>query len=299
MALDGLAVPVATLFGPDGALDTGRNARFTRDLSDAKVDHVFVLGSLGEFPSITDPERERLVDIVIESATGKTDVWVGCGAPSTKQAVAYAEAAEAAGASAIVAVAPYYLHPTMAAVERYFRALRVVVSGPLLAYNIPSLVGYALPPELVHRLARDGVIQGLKDTAGSLASVEGFLTGAPAEFPILPGDDALAVEAIAKGASGAVMGSANIVPKLGVALVTAARARDAAKSAELQGILTGLLDAMHAGPFPATVKFLAQRLRGADVGYRAPYDALAPEEEAAVLARLAPVEERLRPFLGK
>jgi 4-hydroxy-tetrahydrodipicolinate synthase len=299
MTLDGLSVPIATLFADTGELDLGRNTQFARDLSEAKVDHLFVLGSLGEFPLVTDPERAKLVDLVAESVTGKTDVWVGCGAPATARAVAYAEAAESAGAAAIVAVPPYYLHPPPAAVDRYYRALRAAISVPLLAYNIPSLVGYALPPERIHALARDGVLAGVKDTSGSLDSVDAFLRGAPDGFAVMPGDDALAASAIAHGASGAVMGLANCVPKLCLELVRAARAGEAARAEELQALVTALVHVADAAPFPAVVKFLAAQLRGTRVGYRAPYDALAPDEEAAVLARLAPLKDRLAPFLGR
>lgn len=299
MTLTGLSVPIPTLFTDQGALDLGRNTRFARDLADAKVDHLFVLGSLGEFPSVTDDERRRLVDIVVESATGQTDVWVGCGAPSTVQAVAYAEGAESAGAAAVVAVAPYYLRPTPAAIDRYYRAIAGAISIPLFAYNIPSLVGYPISPELVHGLARDGVLAGVKDTAGSLPSIERFLTGIPNGFAVLPGDDALASPAIALGAAGAVMGMANLVPKLCVELVAAARGGDRSHAAELQGLVNELVEVARAGPFPSADKFLAARLRRAEVGYRAPYDPLSPDEEQAVVARLAPLEDRLRPFLGR
>ena len=299
MSLDGLVVPIPTHFADDGALDPGKNAKFARGLSDAKVDHLFVLGSLGEFPSLTDDERSRLLEVVIESATGKTDVWAGCGAPSTRQAVTYAEEAESAGAAAVVAVPPYYLHPTLPAVERYYRAIRGAVTVPILAYNIPSLVGYAVPPALVHGLARDGVLSGLKDTSGSLASVQSFLAGAPTELAVFPGDDAFASVAIRGGAKGAVMGIANVVPRLCVELVAAARGGDPARADELQRLVDDVVEVSRAGPFPSTDKFLAARLRGADVGYRAPYEALGPGEEAAVLARLEPVRERLLPFLSK
>jgi 4-hydroxy-tetrahydrodipicolinate synthase len=299
MALDGLVVPTPTLFGDSGALDTGRNAKFARTLSDAKVDHLFVLGSTGEFPSVTDPERSRLVDIVVESATGKTDVWVGCGAPSTGRAVAYAEEAEAAGASAVVAVPPYYLRPTLDAVQRYYRAIRAAVTVPVLAYDNPSLVGYALPPSLLHGLAREGVLDGVKETSETLESVVALLEGAPDRFAVFPGDDRFAVGAIARGAKGAVMGVANVVPRLCVELVGAAGRGDLARARELQALVDALVEVRRAGPFPSTIKYLAAELRGADVGYRAPYDALSPEEAARVNDRLTALRERLAPFLGR
>ena len=299
MALEGLSVPIPTQFSSEGAVDLGRNARFARALSEAHVDHLFVLGSLGEFPSITPAERGPLVEVVVESAAGRTDVWAGCGAPSTAQAVAFAEQAEGVGAAALVAVPPYYLHPTLDSVAEYYRTIRKAVTVPLFAYNIPALVGYALPPPLVHALARDGVLAGVKDTSGSLESVLGFLAGAPAGFAVFPGDDPLASAAIARGARGAVMGLANIVPRLCVALVEAARRGDSARASELQGTVDELADVTKAGPFPSVDKFLAAHLRGAEVGYRAPFGPLTHDEEAAVLARLDPLRPKLRPFLEK
>jgi 4-hydroxy-tetrahydrodipicolinate synthase len=299
VTLDGLTVPVATQFTADGELDYGRNARFVRDLADAKVDHLFILGSLGEFPSITEEERPKLLEATIDSIPGKADAWIGCGAPSTRQAVRYASDAEMAGAAVIVAVPPYYLHPSTAEIDRYYRAIGAALSIPLLAYNIPSLVGYALVPAQLHGLYRDGVIAGTKDTSGSLASVKSFLDGAPEGFTVLPGDDALVLEAIEAGAHGAVMGVANIVPKLCVALVAAARAHDAGRARQLQDLVTALVEVTRVGPFPSVDKFLAAQLRHAEVGYRAPYDPLSPEEERAVLARLEPLRDRLAPFLGK
>ncbi len=297
MGLDGLVVPIPTLFNDDGDLDPGRNSKFARALSEARVDHLFALGSLGEFPSLTDPERASFEELVIESASGRTDVWVGCGAPSTRQAVRYAEEAETAGAAAIVAVPPYYLHPPLAAVERYYRAIHGAISVPLLAYNIPSLVGYSLPPALVHGLAHEGVLAGVKDTAGSLESVAAFLTGAPDAFAVLPGDDVLASAAIARGATGAVMGIANVVPALCVELVARARAGDRSRAEELQTLVDEVVRASRAGPFPSTDKFLAAHLRGSEVGYRAPYDRLTDAEERTVLSRLEPIRAQLRPFL--
>ncbi|MGA7861737.1 MAG: dihydrodipicolinate synthase family protein [Thermoplasmata archaeon] len=297
MALEGLSVPVPTIFGENGQIDAGQNARFTRNLCDARVDHIFALGTTGEFPLVTAPERPLLLESIIESLGWHTDAWVGCGAPATAQAVANAEQAEEAGATAVVVVPPYYLTPTEASIKHYFRAIKKAVGIPVLGYNVPAHVGYALSPALVHELAREKVLAGLKDTSGSIDSVHGFLRGAPDGFVVFPGDDILAGPAIAAGAVGAVMASANVVPRLAVDLVAAARKGDAMKVAELETPLRALLVALEAGPFPSVVKYLAQRLRGAEVGYREPYGPLTPDERAKVDAALVPAEPLLRPFL--
>ena len=297
MALECLAVPVVTIFGENGEIDAGQNGRFTRKLCDARVDHIFALGTTGEFPLVTAPERPVLLEAVIESLGWHTDAWVGCGAPATAQAVANAEQAEEAGAAAVVALPPYYLTPTEASIKHYYRAIKKAVGVPVLGYNIPAHVGYALSPGLVHELAREKVLSGLKDTSGSIDSIRGFLHGAPEGFAVFAGDDGLAGAAIAAGAVGAVMGSSNVVPRLAVELVAAARKGDAEKVLALEPPLRALLVALEAGPFPAVVKYLAHRLRGAEVGYREPYGPLTSEERAKVDAALGPAEALLRPFL--
>lgn len=299
MALDGLSVPVLTIFGPDGQIDAGQNARFTRALCDARVDHVFALGTTGEFPLVSASERPVLLESIIESLSWRTDAWVGCGAPATAQAVAYAEQAEEAGASVVVVVPPYYFAPTEASIKHYYRSIRKAVGIPVLAYNIPAHVGYALSPALVHELAREKVLAGLKDTSGSLDSVRGFLHGAPEAFAVFAGDDLLAGPAIAAGAAGAVMASANVVPRLALDLVSAARQGDTQKVAGLEPPLHALLAALEAGPFPSVVKYLAHRVRGAEVGYREPDGPLTVEERSRVDAALERARPLLHPFLSE
>jgi 4-hydroxy-tetrahydrodipicolinate synthase len=299
MSLEGLAVPVLTLFDSQGAVDPGRNARFARKLSATPVDHLFVLGSTGEFPSVTPAERRALIEAVVGNTAGTTDVWVGCGAPSTAQAVAFAQEAEELGASALVAVPPYYLHPTALAIDHYYRAIRKAVTVPLLAYNNPALIGYTLSPSLLHALGREGVLAGMKDTSGFLGSVTAFLHDAPEGFAVFPGDPPLAAAAIEQGAKGAVMAVANVVPKLCADLVTAARHGDRGRTQELQSLVDRLVEATKAGPSPSSIKFLAAHLGGVEVGYRAPYEPLTPAEEAAVLARVEPIRRLLTPFLTK
>jgi 4-hydroxy-tetrahydrodipicolinate synthase len=297
MNLGGLSVPTPTLFGTDGQIDTAKNARFTRSLCDAQVDHIFVLGTLGEFPLVASEERGPLLEAVIESLTWKTDGWVGCGAPATAQAVAHARAAEEAGAAALVIVPPFFLRPTDASIKHYYREVRRATELPLLAYNIPAHVGYALSPVLVHELAREKVLAGIKDTSGSIESVRAFVQGAPEGFAVMPGDDDLARESIQLGATGAVMGAANLVPKLPVQLVRAAIKGDHDEAQRLQKPLEALVRVMRSGPFPSTIKYLAHHLRKQEVGYRSPYEPLTPDEEARVTAELGRVEPDLRPFL--
>ncbi|MGI0140840.1 MAG: dihydrodipicolinate synthase family protein [Thermoplasmata archaeon] len=296
MTFQGLIVPVPTLFDERGEVDPERTAEFTQGLRAAGADRIFALGSLGEFPSVTREERATVIAAVVAASPKAKDVWAGTGAPSTREAVSLSQAAEGSGATALVVVPPYYLHPALGAIDRYYRDIRAAVSIPVYAYNIPSLVGYALPPSLVHRLGTERILAGVKDTSESLASLEAFLEGAPPGFEVLPGDDHLAAPAIARGASGAIMGLANLFPKLAQNLIRAARSNAGSEVTRLQNLIETLQFVVAGAPFPSAGKFLAARIRGVRVGYRSPYDALTPDEEAHLLSRWTPVESRFAEF---
>ena len=291
-------VPIPTAFGKNGELDADATEAFVRGLAKAGVDHIFLLGTIGEFPSVEDEERGILISASVRGLSGKTDLWVGVGAPSTRRAVRYAVEAEQLGASALVATPPYYLHPTDAAIAEYYRAIRSPTQRPVLAYNIPAKVGYALSPGLVHSLASAGTVQAMKDTSGTIESLRAFLQDRPKGFQVLPGDDALATLAYRAGASGAVMGTANAVPKLAVELLRSLPGGLPARTNELQGLVTSLATLAAEGPFPSTLKLLIAQLRGASMGYRAPYGPLTPTEESHVLKGLRVLQPRLAPFLS-
>jgi dihydrodipicolinate synthase/N-acetylneuraminate lyase len=298
MTLAGLAVPTPTLFDDEGRIDPERNRRYTDGVCRAGVDHVFALSSLGEFPSVDSDERPGLLTAVRDGLHGAADLWVGVGAPSTRRAVRHAVGASEAGADVLIATPPYYLRPTDAEIQSYYRAIGHATDRLVLAYNNPARVGYPLSPTLVHSLAQEGVIVGIKDAAGSFESLEGFLTDAPPGFDVLAGDDRLARRALGAGAAGAVMGLANVAPRLAVEFLRSIGARNESLSNELEGVIEEVARVIATGPFPSTTKFLAARLRGAPEGYRAPYETLTPLEQARVLGALAPIEPRLRRWLG-
>jgi 4-hydroxy-tetrahydrodipicolinate synthase len=298
VAIGGLVVPVPTVFGPDGAIDREGTQSYVHGLARDGVDHIFLLGTIGEFPSVEDDERAGLISAALAGLTGKTDLWVGVGAPATRRAVRFAKAAEEAGATALVATPPYYLHPTDAAIADYYRALRAATKRPLLAYNIPSRVGYALSPGLVHSLASSGTLQAMKDTSGTIESVRSYLDKRPMGFQVLPGDDVLATLSFRAGASGAVMGTANLVPRLAIELMRSLPSGLPARTNELQSLINALAALAADGPFPSTLKFLATNIRGAPSGHRAPYGPLTPAEETHVLKGLRPLRPRLSPYLS-
>ncbi|HKX18230.1 MAG TPA: dihydrodipicolinate synthase family protein [bacterium] len=214
--LAGIVVPIPTLFDEHGRLDEAANARHVEWLIARGVHGVFPLGTTGEFTSLTRDERRTMAELVVRTARGRVPVLVGCGAPGTEEAVAYAEHAEQIGADAVAVVLPYYWVPPDRSIYEHFRLVAIGTRLPVYIYNFPGLTGRNIPPRLVRRLAEDHAnIAGIKDTIDSVAHIQELITTvrpARPDFAVLCGMDYHLLNTLLLGGDGAVPGTANFAP---------------------------------------------------------------------------------------
>ena len=100
----------------DHAVHRGRRARSTPTRSRAIVERLIGAGvgglvpggSTGEFTTLTNAERRRLIEVTVEAAAGRVPVVAGTGALSTRETVELSVHAERAGAAAVMVVPPFY-----------------------------------------------------------------------------------------------------------------------------------------------------------------------------------------------
>lgn len=291
-------VPAVTLFDEQGGLDLPKNSRYGRSLLDEGVLHLFTLAPAGEPFLLTPAERVALAEKMAESSNFYSDLWAGIPPGSPDEAGAFADEMEAAGASVQVIYPPRSPHPPEpASLEHYLQSFRDRTRFPLVLLNHPLVNGYALPPPVVADLASRGIINGLLDADEAASSLSSFLAAAPEGFSVLTGRDRYAFADLRAGARGAVLETANLLPKLSLALVEAARKGDEERGRALQAEVDVLRELSARVPGPAGLKFLARALRETDEGYRAPNGPLAPEARQALEAALAPHREALSQHL--
>jgi 4-hydroxy-tetrahydrodipicolinate synthase len=232
----GIIVPIPTLFDEQGRLDEAANARHIEWLIARGVHGLFVLGTTGEFTSLTRDERRAMAELAVRTARGRVPVLIGCGAPGTEEAVAYAEHAEEVGAAGVAVVLPYYWIPSDRSIYEHYRLLAVGTRLPIYIYNFPALTGRSIPPGLVRRLAEDYPnIAGIKDTLDSVAHIQDLITTvrpARPDFAVLCGMDYHLLNTLLLGGDGSVPGTANFAPEPLVEIYRAAvdgRLADAAE----------------------------------------------------------------------
>jgi dihydrodipicolinate synthase/N-acetylneuraminate lyase len=157
MLLSGV-VPVApTPFGEDDELDFDGQRRVLDFLVDAGVDGICVLANYSEQFALTDAERERLTDLILEHVGGRVPVIVTTSHYSQKIAAARSRRAQQAGAAMVMLMPPYHgatIRPDEPEVFDFFQAVADAIDIPIMIQDAP-VSGVQLSAAFLARLARE------------------------------------------------------------------------------------------------------------------------------------------------
>ena len=245
--LSGIIPPMVTPLNDQDELDTAGAERLLEHVIAGGVHGVFVLGTTGEGTSLSSSLRNQYVELVCEIVSGRVPVLVGVTDTSMSSALQLADQSFAAGASAVVTAAPYYLPLTQRDLIEYTEQLATKLPLPLLLYNMPSCTKTAFDVATVQTLADHPNIIGLKDTSGDLDYYAEAATFANQrdDFTLLIGPEEKLARSIELGGHGGVTGGANMFPSLYVSLYEAAANNDTARAKELQALVQRISDSMY------------------------------------------------------
>lgn len=247
----GVIPPVVTPRHADGSIDTGSLQNLTRHLLDGGVSGLFVLGSSGEVPYLTNAERELVVSTIAaeNAAAGAASVplIVGANEQTTTRVIEEARKVIDLGADAIVVTSMYYAIGNAEETETHFRAIHDAVSTPIFAYDVPVRTHFKLPTDMLIRLGRDGVIAGVKDSSGDDVAFRQLLLAARdiPNFDIFTGHEVVVDGALLGGAQGVVPGLGNVDPRGYRNLMDAAAAGDWVKAAAEQDRIADLFEIVY------------------------------------------------------
>ena len=206
----GVLVATALPFKDDLIIDYDAYAEHVRFLANAGCDGVAPNGSLGEYQTLSDEERARVITTAVEAAPEGFTVMSGIGAYGGLQTQKWAEQAAEAGAKALMLLPPNaYRASDDEVVDHYRRA--AAVGLPIVAYNNPIDTKVDLTPQLVARLHGEGLIVGVKEFTGDVRRAYEIKELAP-EVDLLIGTDDTVVEMGLAGAVGWVAGYPNAIP---------------------------------------------------------------------------------------
>ena len=136
LRLQGIIPPLVTPLAAQDELDIDGIDRVVEHVVQGGVHGLFILGSCGEGPSLSYRLRREMIARVCERVNGRIPVLVGITDSSFTESIAIAEFAEDAGATAVVASAPYYFAPSQTELSGYVNRLHEESPLPLILYKI-------------------------------------------------------------------------------------------------------------------------------------------------------------------
>lgn len=241
--LRGIIGPVVTPFEPDtgGIARDAFGANITAHLEEG-LSGVLVAGSTGEAALLDEDERRELTEIARARVPSDRLLLVGVGAESTRATVARARDAAERGADAVLVVAPHYYGSAMndEALYAHYRRVADESPVPVLLYNIPKYVHFALSPRLVGELARHENIIGMKDSSGDIELLTEYVALRSDSYTVLTGHAGTLLPALRMGAGGAILAASLFAAPLALEVCDAFAAGDEERASSAQGRLTPL-----------------------------------------------------------
>jgi 4-hydroxy-tetrahydrodipicolinate synthase len=193
------------------------------------VPGIIMLGTTGEFLSVTPDERRELVEATVTHIDGRIPVLVGTADAWTTRAVQFSIEAQDLGADGLMIVPPYYYTPTDDEIYRHYEAIVGAVDLPIMLYNNPVTSNVDMSAELVARLAKDfATISYIKESSQDIARVRDVIDLAGDDITVYAGERV--VDSYLLGAKGYVNPYGNYIPRASAgiwALLEAGRIEDA------------------------------------------------------------------------
>jgi 4-hydroxy-tetrahydrodipicolinate synthase len=220
--LSGVFAAAVTPLNADFSPDTDRLPEFLGFLAQRGCHGALILGTTGEGPSFSPPERQRIFSAAVRVREAYPDfsLLAGTGTPSLEETIDLNRLAFSNGFDGVVVLPPYYYRDV--ADDGLFAWFSQVIlesvppDGALYAYHIPAVSGVAVSVPLLQHLKESfpDRFAGLKDSSGSEehAIRLGELFGA--DLTVFNGNDRLFGMALAHRAAGCITAPANILSPL-------------------------------------------------------------------------------------
>ena len=237
--LAGIIAPITTPFvNEDVSLDHLKSNM--RKYRDTGVAGFFAIGSNGESKSLTEDEKLKIVEVVLQEKADHQLVMAGTGYESTRQTVAFSKKVAVMGVDFVSVVTPSYFKKRLTddALLGYYNDVADAVPIPVLAYNAPGFTGMTLSARVIEKISRHPNVAGMKDTsAGNMSS---YLSVCGDDFDILSGTVSTLFTAMLEGAKGGVVSLANAFPALCCELYDSCKTGELDKARRLHYLLFAL-----------------------------------------------------------
>lgn len=303
--LQGIVPPLITPLLNDDKLDVAALEILVEHLLRGGVHGLFILGTTGEFASLSPRLQRDLIPLAVDLVAGRAPVLVGITSSCLPESIELAKVAAESGAQAVVATTPFYFDISQQELLCYTRRLASTIPLPLVLYNMPQRSGVVFSVETIQALLDLETIVGIKDSSGDVSYFERVVAAGSSrqDFAILMGQEALIERALEMGAHGGVPGSANVFPSLFVKLYEACRGGKHSFIADCRAAIARVHQVLYAdyqvsSDGIAPVKFALQQMGIGNGIMASPLASLHDTKAATISAALSKFHQEFGHLLG-
>lgn len=237
-------------------------------------------GSLGEYSSLTDEERRRVVQVAVEAVDGRGIVVAGVHGVGWHQARWWTEQAARDGADGVLLLPPIlYRANASEVIEHYTRVNEVGL--PIMAYNNPFDTKVDLTQDIVAEIGALDNVVAIKEFSADIRRV--LEIKEVSDLDVIAGADDLLLESLLMGATGWFAGYPNAFPEEAVEIYDLVQKGDVRHAQELYAHLVRVFHWDSRTEFVQAIK-LSMDIAGNFYGgpTRPPRGPLSAEHEAQV-----------------
>ena len=286
MKLEGLVYVIPTPLAEDETVDVPAARVLVTRAIETGADVLWVLGSGGEQPFLTDSQRRVMLETAVVEAAGRAPVIAGAMDCSTNRALANLDMLAETGADYATLLPPYYFKLSQAQIVAFYTRLAEQGPLPLVLYNNIDVSKVGMTPETVAELASVPNIVAIKESSADLRTFQQILyaVGDCPDFRVLSGSDQLAHASRLVGGHGQICGFGCLVPDLYTGMYRAVREGDLAAGRECQRKLVSLARVVYGSGASISVTKYALNLLGLCPPHTCAPFGSAPEEAKSRVA---------------
>jgi 4-hydroxy-tetrahydrodipicolinate synthase len=254
-SLIGTGVALVTPFKKNFSVDTEALTRIVNFQIDNGIDYLVVLGTTAENATLSQDEKELVIQTVIEANNERLPLVLGVGGNNTYEVVKELKERDLSNFVAILSVSPYYNKPTQEGIYQHFKAIAEASPIPIILYNVPGRTASNMLPSTVLRLANDFKnIVAIKEAAGDIVQAMKLIQGKPEGFHVISGDDMVTLPMVLAGGSGVISVIGEGFPKQFSDMVRLGLNRKVDEAYKLHYLLAEAIDMIFEQGNPAGIK---------------------------------------------
>lgn len=253
--LKGMGVALITPFKEDESVDYEALGKLVDYQLQNGTDYLVVLGTTAETPTLTEEEKQNIIQLVVSKVNGRIPIVLGVGGNCTRAVVEKLKKDNFDGIDAILSVVPYYNKPSQEGIYQHYKAISEATSLPIVLYNVPGRTGVNMTAETTLRIARECKnVVAIKEASGNITQMDDIIKNKPENFDVISGDDGITFPLITLGAVGVISVIGNAFPREFSRMVRLGLAGDYDNARTIHHSFTELFNLLFVDGNPAGVK---------------------------------------------